>query len=201
MEAVIDEVLDAPDSDDQEEHEDRMTNNLRFDNVLKLERAIVKNDDSMERGDFQVSTKIDTSGRNLNTIQSKKKNFHENKQDGGNEEIKDNQKSEETKHRSFKGSKYPNILSKNKQQQINEGRVTTLILPKVTKIRRNAVRTRMKIPKDRPKGKRRFGNKDKKSGIAIGFSKTEQTTMNFFATDCSGRHKKRISMNFQIPKQ
>ena len=181
MEAVIDEVLDAPDSDDQEEHEDRMTNNLRFDNVLKLERAIVKNDDSMERGDFRVSTKIDTSGRNLNTIQSKKKNFHENKQDGGNEEIKDNQKSEETKHRSFKGSKYPNILSKNKQQQINEGRGTTLILPKVTKIRRNAVRTRMKIPKDRPKGKRRFGNKDKKSGIAIGFSKTEQTTMNLTA--------------------
>ena len=170
MEAVIDEVLDAPDSDDQEEHEDRirMTNNLRFDNVLKLERPIVKKDDSMERGDIQMNTKINTSGRNLNTIKSKKKDLYENNQHGGNEEIKNNQKSAETKRRSFKGSIYPNILSKNKQQQTDKGRETTLILPKV---RRRAARTRKKTPKDRPKSRKRFGNQNKISGIAIGFQK------------------------------
>ena len=188
MEAVIDEVLDAPDSDDQEEHEDRirMTNNLRFDNVLKLQRTIVKKDDSMERGDIHVHTKINSSDRNLNTIQSKNKDLYENKQHGGNEEIKSNRKSTETKHRSFTGSKYPNILSKNKQQQ-NKGSETTLILPKV---RRSAARARKKTPKDRPKSRKRFGNEDKKLGITIVLYKTEQTTINF--TDCSGRHKKYV---------
>ena len=176
MEAVIDEVLDAPDSDDQEEHEDRirMTNNLRFDNVLKLERPIVKKDDSMERGDIPMSTKINTSGRNLNTIKSKKKDLYENNQHGGNEEIKNNQKSDKTKHRSFKGSIYPNILSKNKQQQTDKGRKTTQILPKV---RKSAARPRKKTPKHRPKSRKRSGNQIMISGMAIGFSKTEQTTM------------------------
>ena len=180
MEAVIDEVLDAPDSDDQEEHEDRirMTNNLRFDNVLKLERPIVKKDDSMERGDIPMSTKINTSGRNLNTIKSKKKeDLYENNQHGGNEEIKNNPKSAETNYRSFKGSIYPNILSKNKQQQTDKGRETTLILPKV---RKSAARTRKKTPKDRAKSRKRSGNQIMLSGMAIGFSKTEQTTFILF---------------------
>ena len=176
MEAVIDEVLDAPDSDDQEEHEDRirMTNNLRFDNVLKLERTIVQKDDSMGRVDNHVNTKMNSSDRNLNTILSKKKDLYENKQNEGNEEIKGNQKSAEIIHRPFKGSIYPNILSKNKPQQTDKGRETTLILPKV---RKSAARTRKKTPKDRPKSRKRSGNQTKISGIAIGSSKTEQTTM------------------------
>ena len=92
---------------------------------------------------------------------------------------------------------YPNILSKNKQQQTDQGRETTLILPKV---RKSAARTRKKTHKDRPKSRKRSGNQIMISGMAIRFSKTEQTTMILnFTTDCSGRHEKNF-LNFQIPK-